>query len=303
MIDINFKSISELIKAFPDEQTCINHLEKLRWNGNAISPFDVTSKVYVCAGNKYRCKNTKKYFNVRTGTLFDSTKVELQKWFLAIYIITSHKKGISSLQLGRDINVTQKTAWFMLQRIRNCFGIETEEKLKGTVEMDETYIGGKNGNRHFDKKVKNMGQNSPDKTPVIAMVERQGNVRGKVSIQVNSTVIKELVQKNIEIGTNIMTDESRSYRFLSKEYNHAHVNHVAGEYVNGNIYTNTIEGFFSLLKRGIIGIYHFTSRKHLQKYVDEFTFRYNTRKSTECARFNLFLVNTGNRLTYKNLIK
>ena len=124
MINTNFKSIIDLLKAFPDEQTCINHLEELRWNGNTVSPFDPASKVYKCKDNKYRCRNTGKYFNARTNTLFDNTKVELRKWFLAIYIVTSHKKGISSIQLSKDIDVTQKTAWFMLQRIRNCFGFE-----------------------------------------------------------------------------------------------------------------------------------------------------------------------------------
>lgn len=124
MINQDFISILDLIKAFPNEQTCIDHLENLRWNGNVVSPFDATSKVYKCKDNKYRCKNTGKYFNVKTDTLFDNTKIELQKWFLAIWIVTSHKKGISSLQLGRDLNITQKSAWFMLQRIRNCFGVE-----------------------------------------------------------------------------------------------------------------------------------------------------------------------------------
>lgn len=127
MINIDFKSIRDLLKAFPDEQTCIDHLERLRWNGNLVSPFDENSKVYKCAGNKYRCKTTGKYFNVRTATLFDNTKVELQTWFVAIFLITSHKKGISSVQLSKDLNVTQKTAWFLLHRIRNCFGIADNE--------------------------------------------------------------------------------------------------------------------------------------------------------------------------------
>lgn len=126
MINIEFKSISELIKTFPNEHTCIEHLEKLRWNGNVVSPFDKTSKVYTTARG-YKCKNTGKYFNVRTATLFDNTKIELQSWFVAIYLVTGHKKGISSLQLGYELNVTQKTAWFMLQRIRNCFNIDLVE--------------------------------------------------------------------------------------------------------------------------------------------------------------------------------
>ena len=171
MINTNFKSILDLVKSFPDEQTCINHLETLRWNGNVVSPFDESSKVYNCKGNKYRCKNTGKYFNVKTNTIFDNTKLGLQKWFLAIYIVTSHKKGISSLQLGRDLDITQKSAWFMLQRIRKCFGIENENELDNEVEADETYIGGKNKNRHSYKKVENsQGRSSKDKTPVVGMV-------------------------------------------------------------------------------------------------------------------------------------
>src|ERR1700761_9434442 len=177
MINIEFKSIRELIKAFPDEQTCINHLEQLRWNGNVVSPFDETSKVYKCAGNKYKCKNTGKYFNVRTSTLFDNTKVELQTWFLAIFLVTAHKKGISSLQLGRDLNVTQKTAWFMLQRIRNCFGITAAEtditnnnKLGGSgvvVEVDETVVGGKAKNMTKKRRAKMAEQRYVNKTVVV----------------------------------------------------------------------------------------------------------------------------------------
>ncbi|TDP04074.1 hypothetical protein [Flavobacterium sp. 245] len=143
MINEDFTSIFDLIKTFPNEQTCIEHLEILRWNGQVISPFDSNSKVYKCKNNKYRCKNSGKYFNVKTDTLFDNTKIELQKWFLAIWIITSRKEGISSLQLGRDLNITQKSAWFMIQRIRNCFRIDidnkSDDKAKDLEPNDLTY--------------------------------------------------------------------------------------------------------------------------------------------------------------------
>jgi transposase-like protein len=138
MFNQEVKSVLHLIKAFPDQQSCIDHLEVLRWNGNVVSPFDETSKVYNCRGNKYKCKNSGKYFNVKTNTIFDNTKIDLQKWFLAIWLVTSHKKGISSLQLGRDLDITQKSAWFMLQRIRNCFGIDNDTQLDNEVEVDET---------------------------------------------------------------------------------------------------------------------------------------------------------------------
>lgn len=302
MISTEFKSILDLIKVFPDEQTCIEHLERLRWNGNVVSPFDEFSKVYKCAGNKFRCKNTGKYFNVRTGTMFDNTKIELQKWFVAIFLITGHKKGISSLQLSRDLDTTQKTAWFMLHRIRNCFGIDASEMLENEVEIDETFVGGKNKNRHAGKKIEgSQGRSAKDKAPVLGMVERGGNVIAKKIDDTKFESISPEVLKRVKDSAKIYTDEWLGYRGLERIYDHSFVKHNAGEYVQGKIHTNTIEGFWSLLKRGIIGIYHFTSKKHLQKYVDEFAFRYNSRKATGYNRFNLMLENSTNRLTYNTL--
>lgn len=207
MITENFNSILDLFKAFPTEQSCIDHLEKLRWNGFVVSPFDSTSKVYKCKNNRYRCKNTGKYFNVKTNTLFDNTKIELRKWFAAIWLVTSHKKGISSLQLSRDIDVTQKTAWFMLQRIRNCFGIENNNELTNTVEMDETYVGGKNKNRHQEKKVEHsQGRSVKDKTPVFGMVERGGKLNAKV---VKDTACETLTKETVKYVKDalVYTDE------------------------------------------------------------------------------------------------
>ncbi|MDO6810030.1 IS1595 family transposase [Zobellia galactanivorans] len=299
MINQDFNNVLELIQAFPDQQSCIDHLEELRWNGNVVSPFDPTSKVYDCKGNKYKCKNTGKYFNVKTNTIFDNTKLPLQKWFLAIWLVTSHKKGISSIQLGKDIGVTQKSAWFMLSRIRQCFGIDNDTQLDNEVEADETFVGGKNKNRHADKKFKGT---SDDKAPVLGMVERSGKLVAKHIPNTTYETLSTEILKNVKEAAKLYTDEYTSYNRLKRVYDHKVVKHSKRQYVKGRVHTNTIESFWAILKRGIYGIYHFTSRKHLQLYVDEFVFRYNSRESSESERFNLLLQNTANRITYKELV-
>jgi hypothetical protein len=314
MINIEFKSIRELIKAFPDEAACISHLEQLRWNGNVVSPFDENSKVYVTARG-FKCKNTGKYFNVRTATLFDNTKIELQTWFIAIYLITGHKKGISSLQLGRDLNVTQKTAWFMLQRIRNCFGLEATEtdpnnnnKLGGSgviVEVDETVLGGKTKNMSNKKRAKlldNKAMRHDNKTVMMGYLERGSHLR--LQAVKPTDFIPDLVRANVDTESVLMTDTANTYIKVGKEYaHHGSVDHTKKEYGRGIYYTNGIEGCFSLFDRMVIGTYHCLSTKHLQKYADEFSFRYNSIKDTDLIRFNALLSNCTNRLTYNELTK
>ena len=303
MIGKEFNSLIDLVKAFPTEQNCIDHLTELRWNGYVVSPFDPTSKVYKCKGNKYRCKNTGKYFNVRTNTLFDNTKVELVKWFMAIWLVSGHKKGISSIQLSRDIAVTQKTAWFILQRIRKCFGCENNHRLDGDVELDETFVGGKNKNRHADKKVpKCQGRSFKDKTPVLGMLERGGKTVCRVVKDTSTKSLTAPILRTIKRTATLFTDEWCGYDAVGKIYTRHIVDHSKRQYVDGDATTNRIEGFWSILKRGIIGIYHRISREHLHRYVNEFVFRYNTRRHTEMERFNLLLQNTEHRLTYKELI-
>jgi transposase-like protein len=301
MFQFNFDSIIELLNTFNTEQKCIRFLEKQRWNGRVTSPFDADSKVYKLKNNLYKCKNTGKSFNVKSGTLFENTKLPLRKWFLAIYLVTSHKKGISSLQLARDLDVTNKTSWFMLQRIRGCFHSESVV-LRNDVEVDETFIGGKNKNRHDARKLEDT-QGGGGKFVVVGMVERNGKVVSRsVDNRKTETLLSE-IRKNVDASASIMTDEFQSYKPLSMLfYGHLRVNHNAGEYVNGGVHINTIESFWSCLKRGIIGIYHSFGSKHLQKYLDEFAFRYNNRGLSEELRFCYFFSNMGNRLKYKDLI-
>lgn len=304
MIDIkSFNSLIELTDAFPTEEVCLKYLESLIWEDGVVSPFDPESKVYVCSNNRYICKNTGKSFNVKTGTIFENTKLPLRKWFMAIWLVLSHKKGISSLQLSRDIKVTQKTAWFMLQRIRECLMCKNEGRLENEVEADETFVGGKNKNRHKDKKVKKcQGRSFKDKTPVLGMVERKGEVVTRVIKSTSRSEITPIIQQFVDKRAVLYTDEWGGYDEIDKFYYHYTVDHGKGQYVNGRIYTNTIEGFWTGLKRGYIGIYHYMSPKHLQRYANEFTFRYNTRKVSDFHKFNLLLCNIKYRITYKQLI-
>lgn len=298
-----FTSLYDLQKAFPTEKSCIKFLELIRWNGNVISPYDETSKVYKCKGNNYKCKNTGKYFNVRTNTLLEASNIELRKWFMAIYLITSHKKGISSLQLHKDLHVPQKTAWFMLQRIRKCFEFENNNILNNSVEVDETYIGGRNKNRHANKKVENsQGRSTKDKTPVLGMIERYGKVNAKIVENVQADTLTREIIKSVRESANIYTDEYLGYNRISQFYLHAVVRHKISQYVDGLAFTNNIENFWSLVKRGLLGIYHFTSKKHLQRYLDEFVFRYNTREYTESGRFARLLTNMTVRTRYRDLV-
>lgn len=303
MINQDFKSILQLLSTFSTEEVCISHLEQLRRNWHPVSPFDDTSKVYKCSNGKYRCRNTWKYFNVRTWTMFDNTKLPLQKWFMAIWLITSHKKGISSLQLSRDLDITQKSAWFVLQRIRKCFGLSDNWMLDWEVEIDETYVWWKNKNRHYNKKVLNsQGRSNKDKIPIVWMVERGWKLIANTVENTQAKTLTQEIVRNIKSTASLYTDEWLWYNTVKKMYKHSMVNHWNWEYGRLDSYTNTIEGFRSLLKRWIFGIYHFTSKKHLQKYVDEFVFRYNSRELSEDERFNVLLSQCNNRLSYNQLI-
>lgn len=306
MILPSISSIFDLLNIFPNETSCVKFLETQRWNGIVVSPFDSSSKVYTCKNGRYVCANTRKYFNVKTGTLFDNTKIPLQKWFIAIWLMTSHKKGVSSLQLAKDLGITQKSAWFVAQRIRQCFCLESEPTFDGIVEVDETFVGGKNKNRHKDKKVPmSQGRSFKDKTPVLGLLQRGGRLSAFVIPNTKGKSIQPILRRLLHHSAWLMSDEWLAYRGMQSHCKHSIIDHGRKEYVNFNdatIHTNTIEGFWGIFKRGYNGIYNWMSKKHLQKYVDEFVFRYNSRKIKESERFCLFLQNIEHRLKYKDLI-
>lgn len=288
-----FKSIIDLLALFPTKQIIINHLERSRWGGNLpVSPFDPNSQVYKCANNWYKCKNTSKFFNVKTGTIFANTKIKLKKWFFALYLLINHKKGISSCQLAKDINITQKSAWYLLDNLRSSLKQSNfiKDMLENFVEIDETFLGGKNRNKHWNKKVPHsQGRSWKDKVPVLGMLERNSNLITKVVKNTQQSIIKPIINQNIKKGSDVYTDEWHAYKDLHHNFNHQIVNHSIKQYVNKNASTNAIENVWSHLKRSVYGTYHWVSKKHTQKYTDEAVFRYNTRKYSEHERFDLVL--------------
>ena len=304
-MQLKFKSLPQLLNHFKDEKTCIDYLAFQRWGGNVTCPKCGNGKVYETTRG-YKCANKECYkkFSVTVGTIFEDSKIKLNLWFAAVYIATAHKKGISSLQLSRDLGVTQKTAWFMLHRIREMLSVKTPVLLTGTTQADETFIGGKNKNRHADKKVEeSQGRSVKDKTPVFGMV-CNGQVTTTVVTDTKAKTLKPLIYSMVEKGSIVVTDEWKAYNGLGKDFQHEILNHNAEQYVTDNgFHTNSIEGFWSLLKRGIFGIYHQVSPKHLDRYCDEFSYRYNTRLIADTDRFSASLTQTQGRLTYKRLTK
>ena len=297
-------------KRFPDEEAARDHLEARRWQGQPCCPFcgsrDRVRKRSV--ESFYRCLDCQKDFTVRTGTVFERSHVPLHKWLYAIYLISTSRKGISSLQLSKEIGVTQKTAWFMLQRLREACGNDDDDNaggggfLSGIIEADETYIGGKEMNRHASRKLR-LGRGTAGKIAVLGLRERGGRVVGRVLPDTTASTIQSAIRGAVEPGTTLMTDEHASYVGMA-EFSHSSVNHSAKEFVNGMSHTNVIESVWAVIKRGFYGVYHSFSRKHLQRYVDEFAYRLNEGNCNvpTMDRIDALLAKAvGVRVTYKML--
>lgn len=301
-----FSSLIQLFDYFKDDETCEKYLAVKRWGNTITCPHCGSAKPAYVTIRGYKCsdKDCYKKFTVKTKTIYENTKIGLRLWFGALYLVTAHKKGISSLQLSRDLDVSQKTAWFMLHRIREMLNDQDPSLMQGTVEVDETYVGGKNKNRHAHKKIDStQGRSAKDKTPVVGMIERNGKVKTFVVQDTNADTLHNIVKSNIDANVTLITDAYRSYNGLGTVCNHITVKHTENNYkTEGDKHTNNIEGFWSLFKRGLVGTYHYMSPKHLQRYMDETSYRYNTRKVADSNRFEMAILKCDTpRITYRSL--
>ena len=298
---------------FTNESAARKHLESLRWPEGPVCPHCGSFNATRLEGKKHRaglvqCNDCREQYTVTVGTVFERSKVPLNKWLLANHLLCASKKGMSAHEIHRLLGVTYKTAWFMCHRLREAMkGATGSDPLGGAgkfVEADETYVGGKDSNKHKNKRT-GRGHGLSTKQAVVSLVERGGQVRSFHVANVTAKTLRGVLVTNASRESWLMTDESSAYKTVGQEFKgHSAVNHGAGEYarLNGLIHSNSAENFFSIFKRGVVGTYHHLSEAHLHRYTTEFDFRYNTRKDTDTERADIALLGIeGKRLTYRRI--
>jgi transposase-like protein len=300
------KTLQEAIKFFSDLDTCTTFMAQIRWPEGVTCPYCAGKAVsYLSTRYKWKCMNKvcHKQFSVKVGTVMEDSPIGLDKWLAAVWLITNAKNGISSYEVMRALGITQKSAWFLMHRIRLAMQTGTFEKLSGQVEADETYIGGLARNMHRSEHSRKVtGTGGAGKVAVMGLLERDGKVRAKVIRDATSLTLHSEVRRNVEPGAELFTDGHRGYNGLHQEYIHQVIDH-AEKYVDGQIHTNGIENFWSLLKRGLKGTYVSVEPFHLFRYLDEQTFRFNERKGNDADRFIKTVRQVaGKRLTFDELI-
>lgn len=304
--DIEFpQTLAEAIKYFADADTALNFIAGVRWpDGKAKCPVCKSENAsFLSTRRIWKCRDCAKQFSVKVGTIFEESSLGFDKWLPAFWMIVNAKNGISSCELARALGVTQKTAWFMLHRIRLAIQNGSMDKLSGEVEADETYIGGKMQNMHKARREQfGFGQGGAGKEIVMGLLERKGKVKVKHVANAKKKTVQGEVRQHVEKGSNVFTDALKSYNGLNQDYVHEAIDH-AKEYVRGNVHTNGLENFWSLLKRAIRGTYVSIEPFHLFRYLDEQTFRFNERENTDCGRFLRGIVGIiGKRIQYSKLI-
>lgn len=300
-------SLKDAIVYFSDQDVAIDFLKEVRWPDGIECPTCGSKDVYyISTQRRWKCKNVhpKQQFSVKVGTIFEDSPIGLDKWLPAVWLVTNCKNGISSYELSKDLGVTQRTAWFMLHRVRHAMRVLSfETKMRGEVEADETFIGGKVRNMHkrSKRRIKANNDGNWGKTVVLGLLERNGNVKAMVAPNRKTAHVRQHVLDSVEPGTPLYTDEADVYKHLNGEFVHTFVNHIS-QYVDGRVHINGMENFWSLLKRTIGGTYVSVDPVHLFRYLDEQCFRFNKRRLSDAERFVIVLAQTiHRRLTYDEL--